>query len=306
MTNSSLFLNRLRTGGPLLADGATGTALQNQGLEIGRIPEAWLFERPDEICALHQSYVDAGSDIILTCSFGGTRYRLEGNGLADRVVEVNRRAAELARQIAGNQVFVAGDMGPTGQLLAPLGTMSYEEAADAYAEQASGLAAGGVDFLLIETMSDLGEARAAIEGARRATSLPVFCTFSFDTHGRTMMGIRPAQVAREIGPLVEGIGANCGRDPGEYPSLLMTMVDALRETSLNGTILWAKPNAGLPHVEGDEVIYDASPEYMGRIAAELVEAGAQVVGGCCGTTPAHVRAMDQVLSNQSETTPDLL
>ena len=306
MTNSDRFLKKLRTGEPLLADGATGTALQNQGLETGRIPETWLFERPERIRALHQSYIDAGSDIILTCSFGGTRYRLEGDGLADRVVEVNRRAAELARQVAGDRVFVAGDMGPTGQLLAPLGTMSYEEAADAYAEQASGLAAGGVDFLLIETMSDLDEARAAIEGVRRATHLPVVCTFSFDTHGRTMMGIRPAQVAREIGPLVEGIGANCGRDPGEYPSLLATMVDALRETSLNGTILWAKPNAGLPHVQGDEVIYDASPEYMGQIALELVEAGAQVIGGCCGTTPVHVRAMDRVLRNEPEATPGRL
>jgi 5-methyltetrahydrofolate--homocysteine methyltransferase len=230
--------------------------------------------------------VEAGSEIILTCSFGGTRYRLAGHGLDGRVVELNRLAAELAREAAGDGVFVAGDMGPTGQLLVPLGTLTVEEATDAYAEQARGLAEGGADLLLVETMSDMGEARAAIEGTRRVTDLPIFCTFSFDTHGRTMMGVRPDQVAKELGDLVEGIGANCGRDPSEFPGFLTAM-----RKEVPDAILWAKPNAGLPRVVDNHEVYDADPEYMGQIAQQLLNAGAQIIGGCCGTTPAHVAAM---------------
>ncbi|MFN2169138.1 MAG: homocysteine S-methyltransferase family protein, partial [Anaerolineae bacterium] len=199
MTRTERFLALLHRGEVLLADGATGTMLQQQGLEPGQSPEAWLFEHPDRIRQLHEGYLKAGSDLILSCTFGGTRFRLEGGGLAHRVVEVNRRAAELAREVAG-EAYVAGDMGPTGQLLAPLGPLSTEDVAEAYADQAQGLAEGGVDFLLIETMSDLGEAKAAVQGARRVTDLPIFTTFSFDTHGRTMMGLRPAQVAQEMAP----------------------------------------------------------------------------------------------------------
>lgn len=292
MTRSERFLTRVRSGTVILADGATGTMLQAHGLETGRIPETWLFERPDQIRALHQAYVDAGSDIILACSFGGTRYRLEGDGLADRVVEVNRRAAELAREVAGDSVFVGGDMGPTGQIMEPLGALVYEEAVDAYAQQAQGLTEGGADLLVIETMSDLAEAKAAIEGARRASGLPIFCTFSFDTHGRTMMGVRPVQVAKEIGPLVQGVGANCGRDPSEFSEFLHAMRQAAPDL-----ILWAKPNAGLPHVDGDKTVYDATPERMGQIALQLRQDGAQILGGCCGTTPAHMAAMARALGN---------
>jgi 5-methyltetrahydrofolate--homocysteine methyltransferase len=260
--------------------------LQNHGLQAGRVPETWLFERPDAIRALHRSYIEAGADLILTCSFGGTRYRLEKDGLADRVFEVNRLAAQLAREEAGDRAFVAGDMGPTGLLLAPLGSLTTGEAANAYAEQASGLADGGADFLLIETMSDLGEALAAIEGARHATDLPIACTFSFDTHGRTMMGTKPETAAQEIGPLVEAVGANCGQDPMEYVQFIQVM----RHAAPN-TILWAKPNAGLPHLVGEDMVYDATPEQMGQLALHLREAGAQIIGGCCGTTPAHIAAI---------------
>jgi methionine synthase I (cobalamin-dependent) len=285
---------RLRAGKLLLADGATGTMLQGVGLDAGQAPELWVMEQPDRIRALHQSYVDAGSDMILTCTFGGTCYRLESHGLADRVVELNRRAAELAREVAGDEVFVAGDMGPTGQLLQPLGPLTTLEVADAYAEQATGLARGGVDLLLIETMSDMGEAEAAIAGTRSVSNLPIACTFSFDTHGRTMMGLRPGMVARRIGPHVQFVGANCGRDPAEYPEIIRAMRQALKQVSPR-TILWAKPNAGLPHLVEDTVGYDATPEQMGQITLELREAGAQVFGGCCGTTPAHLAAMAQAL-----------
>jgi methionine synthase I (cobalamin-dependent) len=293
-------LARLRAGEVLLADGATGTMLQGVGLDAGQAPELWVLEQPDRIRALHQSYVDAGSDLILTCTFGGTRYRLESHGLADRVVELNRRAAELAREIARDAVYVVGDMGPTGQLLQPLGPLTPQEVADAYAEQATGLVEGGVDLLLIETMSDLGEAGAAIAGARRVSDLPIACTFSFDTHGRTMMGLRPGMVAQRIGPQVEIVGANCGRDPAEYPDIIRAMRQALAQVSPR-TILWAKPNAGLPHLVDDTVAYDATPEQMGQITLELRQAGAQVFGGCCGTTPAHLAAMAQALRSGDDT-----
>jgi len=291
MTRTDIFLSQLGLGHRFLADGATGTMLQSMGLEPGRSPEVWLFERPDGVRSLHRLYLDAGSDLILTNTFGATRFRLAREGLEDRVVELNRRAAELAREVVGDRAFVVGDMGPTGQLLRPFGPLSPEEVCEAYSEQTAGLAAGGVDLLLIETMSDVGEARAAIEGARRVTELPLFCTFSFDTHGRTMMGVRPKQVAREFGPLVTGVGANCGRDPAEYAGFLQDMRQAAPET-----ILWAKPNAGLPRIGGDgQVVYDAEPQLLGQLTRQLVEAGAQIVGGCCGTTPAHIAAMATTL-----------
>jgi 5-methyltetrahydrofolate--homocysteine methyltransferase len=296
-TRTERFLSRLSAGQVLLADGATGTRLQSEGLEAGQAPETWVLEQPQRVQALHQGYVDAGSDILLTCTFGGTRFRLERYKLADRVAEVNRVAAELAREVAaaaqdanGREIWVAGDMGPTGELLAPLGPVSAQEVTAAYAQQAAALAEGGADFLLFETMSDLGEARAAIAGARSVSDLPIFCTFSFDTHGRTMMGTRPEQVAREIAPLLAGLGANCGRDPAEFAGFLQAMRRAAPQAPL-----WAKPNAGLPRVDGDRVIYDATPQYMAQIAKQMRDAGAQIIGGCCGTTPEHILAMREVL-----------
>jgi methionine synthase I (cobalamin-dependent) len=301
MTRSEDLISRLRAGDVLVADGATGTMLQELGLEAGIAPEAWILEQPDRIQALHRAYVGAGVDLILTCTFGGNRFRLASYGLADRVFEINRRAAELARQVADSAsasssartIFVGGDMGPTGHLLKPLGDVTHDEVTAAYAEQATGLARGGADFLVIETMSDLAEALAAIEGARRATDLPVICTFSFDAHGRTMMGLRPETVAQEIGPRVECVGANCGRDPAEFIDIARTM----RQTAPEA-ILWAKPNAGLPHLVDDHVEYDATPESMSQIVPHLRESGAQVIGGCCGTTPAHLAAMVAALRGE--------
>jgi 5-methyltetrahydrofolate--homocysteine methyltransferase len=295
MTRTERFLDQLRSGRIFLADGATGTMLQSMGLEAGQSPEVWLYDRPDGVRALHQLYIESGSDLILTNTFGGTRFRLAGEGLQDRVRHLNQRAAELAREAAGDRVFVVGDMGPTGQLLAPLGPLSAEEVREAYADQAAGLAAGGADLLLIETMSDLSEARAAIEGTRRSTQLPLFCTFSFDTRGRTMMGVRPKQVAQELGMLLLGTGANCGRDPDEYMGFLHEMREAAPQT-----ILWAKPNAGLPRLgRNGQIIYDAAPQVLGELTPLLVEAGAQIVGGCCGTTPAHIAAMAAALGSRT-------
>jgi methionine synthase I (cobalamin-dependent) len=290
MTRTEAFLARLQAGDVLVADGAAGTMLQSMGLDVGVAPEVWVLERPDQIRALHQSYVEAGSDLILTCTFGGTRFRLGNHSLADRVIEVNRRAAELAREVVGDDVLVAGDMGPTGGLLAPLGALTVEEISYAFAEQATGLAEGDVDLLLIETMSDIDEAKAAIEGIRRVTDLPLVCTFSFDTHGRTMMGTRPETVARKVGPLVQAVGANCGRNPSEIVGVMQAM-----HKEASQAVLWAKPNAGLPRMIGDDVVYDASPQQMAALCLQLQDAGAQIIGGCCGTTPAHVAAMAAAL-----------
>jgi methionine synthase I (cobalamin-dependent) len=284
---------RLRAGEVLLADGAAGTLLQSMGLPTGTAPEVWVLEEPDKIRALHRNYVEAGSNLILTSSFGGTHFRLSSHGLGNRVVEINRRAAELAREVVGDDVWVVGDMGPTGQLLKPLGKLTPVEVAEAFADQAEGLTQGGADILLIETMSDLGEAQAAIEGTRRATDLPIVCTFSFDSHGRTMMGLKPETMIREVGPLVEIVGANCGRDPAEFVDIVTTMHRAAPDA-----VIWAKPNAGLPRVIDERVAYDATPAYMGQVALQLREAGAQIIGGCCGTTPDHIAAMATALRSQ--------
>ncbi len=290
------FLTRLTSGPPIVADGAMGTMLQAAGLSPGKTGEFWVLERPDAVAAVHRAYVEAGADLILTCTFGGTRPRLERSGLANRVAEVNRRAVEIARQAAAGRALVAGDIGPLGELLAPLGKRSYEEAVDLFAEQAVALAEAGVDVLYIETMSSLEEARAAVEGARRAAShLPITLTFSFDTHGRTNMGVRPEQAAKaalEWG--VTALGANCGY------TLEMTQeaLEKMRAVA-SDAVLIAKPNAGLPRMVEGKPVYDATPEMMADFAVRAVALGARIVGGCCGSTPAHIQAIAQRLNMPS-------
>lgn len=282
------FLTRLRNGPPIVADGAMGTMLLAAGLTPGQPPEQWVLERPEAVLAVHRAYVEAGAELILTCTFGGTRPRLSRAGLEGRVSEVNRRAVELAREAAAGRAFVAGDIGPLGELLAPLGKRTYAEAVDLFAEQAAALAEAGVDVLYIETMSALEEAKAAVEGARRAAPhLPITLTFSFDTHGRTNMGVRPeqaAKAAREWG--VVAIGANCGATLEMTEGALRRM----RETDPEALLI-AKPNAGLPRMEGGQVVYDATPEMMADFASRVLSLGVRVVGACCGSTPDHIRAI---------------
>jgi len=280
-------LQQLAAGDVLIADGATGTMLQAAGLPTGMPGEAWVLERPEEIVRLHRAYVQAGSQIVLTATFGGTRARLKAAGLDPQVVEINRRAAALARQAIGDEGYVAGDIGPTGEMMAPIGKLTAEAAVEMFAEQAQALAAGGVDVIYIETMSDLKEARAAVEGARQACELPVFCTFSFDTHGRTSMGISPAQAAQAMAALgVPAIGANCGHAPEELLDILPQMRAAAPQAHLI-----AKPNAGLPRLVRRQVIYDATPERMAELAHRYVELGVRIVGACCGSSPAHIAAI---------------
>jgi 5-methyltetrahydrofolate--homocysteine methyltransferase len=288
-------MQRLAAGDVLVADGATGTMLQKAGLPTGTPGEAWVLERPGEIKKLHRAYLAAGSQIILTATFGATRARLNAAGLDAKVVEVNQRAAELAREAATNATtgpgadnrFVGGDIGPTGEMMPPIGKLTYDAALEMFAQQAGALAAGGVDLIWIETMSDANEARAAVEGARQGCDLPIFCTFSFDTHGRTSMGVGPTQAAEAVGQLgVQGIGANCGHAPDELLTILPEMQDAAP-----AAYLIAKPNAGIPRLVKRQVVYDASPEQMAELACRYVELGASVVGACCGSSPAHIAAI---------------
>lgn len=284
-------LERLAAGDVLIADGATGTMLQAAGLPAGMPGEAWILERPEEIRKLHRAYLQAGSGLLLTSTFGGTRARLRSAGLDPKAAEISQRAAELAREVAGDRVYVGGDIGPTGEMMPPLGKLTYTAAVEMFAEQAAALAAGGVDCIYIETMSDLNEAKAAVEGAQHATDLPVFCTFSFDTHGRTGMGISPAQAASTMAGMgVQAVGANCGHAPEEVLDFLPQMRQAAP-----GLYLIAKPNAGVPRMVKRQAVYDAGPERMAGLARQYVELGASIVGACCGSSPEHIAAMAKAL-----------
>lgn len=277
----------LRAGRLLIADGAAGTMLQGMGLKPGQSPELWNAEYPDAVRSLHRAYLDAGSELILTNTFGGNRVRLVLAGLADRVAELNAAGAALARAEAAGRAFVAGDIGPTGELLAPYGKLQYAQAAEAFQEQASALAAGGVDLIWVETMSDLGEARAAIEGVRAATSLPIFCSLSFGKRARTLMGVSPRQAAEALWPLgLAAIGANCGEG-----TEVMTPVLTEMRAVLPGGGLIAKPNAGLPRLVSGQTVYDLGPEDLAAQAPAWVALGARVIGACCGSTPQHIAAL---------------
>ncbi|MGQ9684040.1 MAG: homocysteine S-methyltransferase family protein [Anaerolineae bacterium] len=270
----------------LVGDGALGTYMQAQGLPAGTPPELWNAEQPETVRAIHRAYLEAGADILTTNTFSGNRLRLPegvgGHSLRDLV----RRGVELAREVAGDRAYVAGSMGPTGKLLEPLGDLSCSEAQEAYAEQAALMAEAGADIILVETISDVLEARAALLGATSATALPVFVTFSFDDTGRTIMGNTAEEACREVQALgAAATGANCGSGPAAVTAALQRMV---RACSLP---LIAQPNAGLPQLQGEQTTWDATPDEFAERARVLIGLGARVVGGCCGSTPAHIQAI---------------
>ncbi|MEZ4768454.1 MAG: betaine--homocysteine S-methyltransferase [Caldilineales bacterium] len=289
---SDRLLEMLQDKSLVLGDGAMGTMLQQAGLTDGGAPELWNVKRPDVVRAIYQGYADAGSDIITTNSFGGTSYRLKLHKLQDQVFELNQAAAALAREVAGTDHLVAGSVGPTGELMVPLGPVTIPEARAAFAEQVAGLAAGGVDFILIETMSSLDEVQAAVEGAREACDLPVVVTMTFDTNYRTMMGVTPAQAVQTLHSWgVTVIGANCGNGPAEIERIMWEMAQARPE----GVVLMAQSNAGLPRWQGGEIAYDGTPEVMADYAQRMRALGVEVIGACCGSTPAHLAAMRAAL-----------
>lgn len=280
----------------LLADGATGSNLFEVGLQSGDAPELWNTEHPDRIANLHRSFVEAGADIILTNSFGGTAYRLKLHRAQDRVAELNEAAARLARQVAdasGREVAVAGSMGPTGEIMAPVGALTFEQARDAFAEQARSLAAGGVDVLWIETMSSREEVEAAVAGAA-TVGLPIVCTLSFDTNGRTMMGLSPSDFAALEKTLVPRLAA-CGTNCGVGASEVVACIHNLAEAAGPDVVLVAKGNCGIPQYVDGAICYNGTPELMAVYARMARDAGARIIGGCCGTTPRHLRAMHDAL-----------
>lgn len=282
----------LEAGKILVADGATGTMLMSAGLPPGMSPELWNVEQPEKIIALHRAYLEAGSQIILSNTFGGCSIKLGKVGIADRTRELNLAAGRLACQAAGGKAFVAGDIGPSGELMQPLGSLTYADARTSFAEQAAALSEGGVDAIWVETMSDLEEARAAVEGAKEATSLPVFCSLSFTRKRRTIMGVTPRRAALELWPLgLSAIGLNCGEGLDMVPDVLSEMKDAVPEA-----VLIAKPNAGLPKLVQGATVYDVKPEEFSRRMSEFVELGAQVVGSCCGSSPDYIAELVKQIS----------
>jgi 5-methyltetrahydrofolate--homocysteine methyltransferase len=274
--------------GPILADGAMGTLLFEAGLTSGDSPERWNLERPDAVREIHRGYRAAGCRILLTNTFGGTRFRLALHGLDKHVAELNTAGARLAAEAAGDGAVVAGDIGPSGGILAPLGELLPEDAVEGFAEQAAALRAGGVDVMWIETMSALEEVAAALEGVRRAApDVPVVVTMSFDTHGHTMMGVSPEHAATALTALgAAAIGGNCGLGPAE----LLPVITKMRAI-VPGAVLVAKANAGLPELEDGRAVYRGSPAEMAEYARLMVAGGARIVGGCCGSAPEHLAAM---------------
>ena len=281
----------------LLADGAMGTNLFALGLTGGASGERWNLDEPARVASVHHDMISAGADIILTNTFGANRYRLALHGLGDRAVEVNESGAAIARRVAGvtdRTVVVAGSMGPTGDVLAPLGERTRAEALDAFAEQAEGLRRGGADMAWIETMYAENELDAAVEAVKEV-GLPFLATMTFDTGGRTMMGIRPQDMPRLAACRAHGllgIGANCGVGPAQ----LLDSILGLRATADPEIIIVAKSNCGLPALGDDmQVRYDGTPEIMAEYACMARDAGARIIGGCCGTTASHLAAMREAL-----------
>ncbi len=293
-------LTRLLADKPvLLADGAMGTSLFALGLETGGSPELWNLEQPDHVRSVHQGFIDAGSDIVLTNSFGANRMRLALHGAQDRVAALNRAAARLARgcaDAADHPVLVAGALGPTGEIFAPVGSFHAADGEATFAEQAQALADGGADLLWIETISSVEELTAAVAGAA-GCGLPIVATMTFDTRGRTMMGLTcEAAMGLRAGLAVRPVafGANCGIGPAQ----LVDSVLGLMRAAEPGDLIVAKGNCGVPHYHEGKIHYDGTPEIMADYACLARDAGARIIGGCCGTTPLHIAAMAQALATR--------
>ena len=285
----------LDEGGPVLADGAMGTMLFANGLQFGDPPEVWNLAHPDVIRRIQRAYLEAGSRILLTNTFGGNRARLRLSGHGDRVDDLNRTAAILLRSevdAAGGHALVAGDIGPSGEIIEPLGTLAYDDAVEIFREQAASLIAGGVDLIWIETMSDLAEIRAAIEGVRQASpGIALIATMTFDTRGYTMMGVTPERAVEALVAWgADAVGGNCGNGPDE----LIPVIAKMRAVAPD-VVLVAKSNAGMPELIDMRAVYRADPATMAGQVLEMRDAGASILGGCCGSTPDHLRAIADAL-----------
>lgn len=290
-------IDRLLTEkGYLITDGAMGTMLFAAGLTQGGAPELYNVEHPEKVSTIQQAYIQAGAQIILTNSFGGNRLRLGLHNLEARVRELNLASVKVARRAvlaSGAEVLVAGDIGPSGQVLEPYGELTFTEAVEAFNEQASALIEGGVDLIWIETMASLDEVRAAIQGVRGASGeIPIISTMTFDTRGRTMMGVTPEQAVNDLLPQgVFALGANCGNGPDE----IISVIDKMHAVSPSIKLV-AKSNAGIPTLVQGKTVYRATPEDMAIYARQAYQAGARIIGACCGSTPEHISAISQALA----------
>jgi len=302
MTNKLLTL--LDQKPVLLLDGATGTNLFGMGLQSGDSPEFWNVDHPDRIAKHYRSFIDAGSDVVLTNTFGGTSYRLKLHDGQDRVAELNTGAAQiLSREVekSGREVVIAGSMGPTGEILEPAGSLTIEQAQTAFMEQALALKDGGVDVLWIETISSIEESHAAIRGAS-AAGLPIVLTLSIDTNGRTMMGVTAADLVnlqKELDVPLTAFGTNCGVGAAEVVAAIMNMSKTAKENDMQ-PVLVAKGNCGIPQWVGGEISYSGTPELMATYAKMAMDSGARIIGGCCGTTPAHVASMRAAIDEHTK------
>lgn len=307
---SNLFTQLLAQRPFLLADGALGTNLFLMGLQTGDAPELWNIEHPQKIADLAQRFIGAGSDILLTNTFGGTRYRLKLHAAEDKVKILNIAAVKILKELTEKttrDVVIAGSMGPTGEILEPAGTLTYDQAYQAFKEQAQALQEGGVDVLWIETISDINEAKAACEAAA-STGLPVVYTMSIDTNGRTMMGVTPAQLVAlnaQLTHSTNACGTNCGVGASEVIAAIMNMKNAADDQQID-PILVAKANCGLPEYVEGKIVYSGTPALMADYARLALDAGAKIIGGCCGTTPEHIAVMRQALEeHQPSCAPDI-
>ncbi len=273
----------------VIADGAWGTQLAERGLEPGEAPEAWVLTQPDAVRDVAAAYVASGAEIVLTNTFGGSRLKLAKAGLEDEAEEINRVATELSKDAAEGRALVFASIGPTGEFMQPLGLVTEDEMVAAFAEQVQAMSAGGTDGILVETMTDLGEAKAALRAAKEHFDGPVVVSMTFDKGLKgyaTMMGVRPEQAAEELQAAgADIVGSNCGHGIENMVEVIELMAPA---TDLP---MWAKPNAGMPKLVAGRTVFDETPEEMAAHFEALVAAGARIIGGCCGTTPDHIRAL---------------
>jgi methionine synthase / methylenetetrahydrofolate reductase(NADPH) len=278
----------------LLADGAMGTMLHARGIGFDQSFDELNLTSPASVADIHREYIEAGAELIITNTFGANRYKLSKHGLQDKVAEINRAGVELAKRVVSasfKEVLIAGDVGPLGVRIAPYGRVKLEEAREAFSEQVQALAEAGADLIVIETFSDLYEVNEAIKAARETCSLPVVASVTFTRDDRTLLGDDPAKVARRIAEAgADVIGVNCSGGPSQ----LIRILKQMRQAVPNGTF-WVKPNAGWPEQVGGRIMYPADADYFGEYALQFRDAGANIVGGCCGTTPQHIAAMKKTL-----------